>query len=166
VSVKKALALLALLAILGFAALVLINTFRPNPYTATIYTFITVTVPAYLSDKLEWVLGSAGAVITVVGAASKKIGNVKDEASSKIMQAEEAKNQAQTKSGDMLGELQKKDDKIMVLEKQVEDMEKNKSAAEKTVEEQAQLITTLKREKQEYKELAEKKIGGTVEVYK
>ena len=155
-SLKKLIALVALLAIIVFAGLVLINTFYPNDLTSGIYTFITVTVPAYLSDKLEWVLGSAGAVITVVGAASKKIGDVKDTATEQVSAAQDEADQAKNLASGTFQEVSDLKNENNVLKERVAGMESTRTEAEQLVSQQQEQIKTLMREKQEYKELLEK----------
>lgn len=159
-SVKKAIALIALLAILVFAGLVIVNQFYPNPYTSGIYAFITVTIPAYLSNKLEWVFGSVSAVMAVVGAASKKIGSVKDKASQQVAAAETEANKAKTIATDQIGAVQQLQDEKTALQEEVNLLKTNRTEAEQLNQQYEQEILTLRREKQEFKELAEKKIGA------
>lgn len=167
-SVKKALALLCLLAIAIFAGLVIINQFYPNPYTAGIYAFITVTVPAYLSDKLEWVFGSVSAVMAVIGAASKKIGSVRDEASKQVEDAELEANKAKTVATNQIGTVQDLQDENERLTNELTGIKQTRTETEQLFSQQQ---NTIKAQEKQIADLREdlrllKVQTATVEVVK
>jgi chromosome segregation ATPase len=162
----KALAKLAIIAVIIFVAILLINTFMPNPYTAAIFTFVTVTAPAYLTSKLEWVTLSIGGIITAAGAAIRSINKTKDEAQQAVTSAQIEANQAKNLASGTFNELSDVKNENLQLKQQIADMNATRTEAEQLVSQQQAEIANLKREKQEFKELAEKKIGATEVRYK
>ena len=163
---KKALALIALLAILIFAGLVLINSFYPNPYTSTLYLWLTVSLPAYLGDKLEWVFGSISAVMAVIGAASKKIGKVRDEATEKVSAAESKTAQAQALAVEKSGDVQTTLEENERLKNELKGMKQTRTEAEHLLSQRNEEIKRLQREKTELLERLENKPVKIVEVVK
>ena len=163
---KKAIALIALLAILIFAALVLINQFYPNPYTSGIYTFIIVTVPAYLRDKLEWVFGAIGVVMATIGAASKKIGKVRDEANAQVETAQSEKNRAQEIATDQIGTVQNLQNENTRLKDELNGVKTTRTEAEQLLSQSNEEVKSLRRQNQELMDKLANTPVKTVEVVK
>jgi thiol:disulfide interchange protein len=166
VTLKKALGILLLLAILIFVGLWLINAFLPNPYTLAAYTFITVTAPAYVMEKWEAFAIGAGAAIAGIGkvmsSATKKV----DEAKAKVADAEKAKSQAETMTTAKFEEVDKLTAEKKVLQDQVTEMQSTRTEAEKLLGEAQSENTALKRQNQELLERLENPQVKIVEVVK
>jgi hypothetical protein len=142
-SVKKALAIFALVAIVGFAALVLINTFLPNPYTATVYTWITVDIPTFLSTQMLGATVGIGGALTTIGLAAREVGKIRNTATEKVAVAETEATNAKNMAADTFGEIQTLKDEKAALTQQVLDMQASRTEAEQLVTQQQAEIKAL-----------------------
>ena len=151
-TIKKALGILLLLAIVFFVGLWLVNAFLPNPYTEAVFIFITVTAPAYIMEKWEAFAIGAGAAIAGIGKVMSNANKKIDAAKAQVADAEQAKANAQNFAVDQTKQLDQLTKEKATLQQQVTEMQATRTEAEQLANQYQADNTALKREAQELKE--------------
>lgn len=103
---KKALAFVGIILVLILAPIFIIQWIHPNWVTEAAITLLTVTGPAYLMSKLEWVVASISGIVATIGVAMNKIGNIKKTATTQVTTAQQQTSEATSNVSNLLTENQ------------------------------------------------------------
>lgn len=101
---KKLLGILLGIFILTLAVTFLINAFYPNWVTVAAIKLLTVTGPAYVTSKIEWVVGSISAILGTVAVAKNTINNTKKQATAQVSDAQQLTQLAYTENQKLITE--------------------------------------------------------------